>query len=98
GARPAKWRWTKSPVYDAPAALREVFPSDRWLFVGWGDNATEPSGEIAARDATLSAAGNLSVDLETQRNAGVPYNYVLEGDVEDVSRQHFANRAPVVAH
>ena len=98
GARPAKWRWTKSPLYDAPSSFREAFPSERWLFVGWGDNATEPGGEVAARDATLTVTGNLSVDLQTERNAGVPYSYTLEGDVEDVSRQHIANRAGVVVH
>jgi uncharacterized protein YfaS (alpha-2-macroglobulin family) len=98
GARPAKWRWTKSPVYDAPASLREAFPSDRWLFVGWADGAREAGGEVSAREAKLTAAGNLTVDLETERRAGVPYNYVLEGDVEDVSRQHIANRAAVLVH
>jgi uncharacterized protein YfaS (alpha-2-macroglobulin family) len=98
GARPAKWRWTRSPVYDAPASFREVFPSDRWLFVGWADGAPEPVGEVAARDVTLTAAGNLTVDLQTERSAGLPYSYVLEGDVEDVSRQHIANRSMVLVH
>ena len=98
GARPAKWRWTRSPVFDAPASLREAFPNERWLFVGWPDESAEPGGEVAARDAKLTAAGNLSIDLETQRNAGVPYSYTLEGDVEDVSRQHIANRGAVVVH
>ena len=34
----------------------------------------------------------------TTRDAGVPYVYTLEGDVEDVSRQHIANRASVIVH
>ena len=38
------------------------------------------------------------LSLETRRDAGMPYIYSLEGDVEDVSRQHIANRASVTVH
>ncbi|MGH9310810.1 MAG: alpha-2-macroglobulin family protein, partial [Vicinamibacterales bacterium] len=34
----------------------------------------------------------------TRLDAGVPYAYTLEADVEDVSRQHIANRASITVH
>src|SRR5206468_805233 len=40
----------------------------------------------------------LALDLETRPSDGYPYEYTLEGDVEDVSRQHIANRASFVVH
>ena len=40
----------------------------------------------------------LSLTLATDPKAGVPYMYSLEGDVEDVSRQHIANRASLLVH
>ena len=53
----------------------------------------------SAREQTkLGKAGDLPLELETERDAGVPYVYTLEGDVEDVSRQHIANRASVTVH
>ena len=98
GARPAQWRWTKSPVFDAPASVRERFSSDRWVFVGYRDGFSSAAEEAAASDAKLNAAGNLSLDLPTRAAGGLPYSYTLEGDVEDVSRQHIANRASVLVH
>jgi alpha-2-macroglobulin len=38
------------------------------------------------------------VALATEAKAGRPYSYTLEGDVEDVSRQHIANRRSFVVH
>ena len=66
----------------------------------WAGETTPPSRVAKWRHETrtLTVTGNLSVDLQTERNAGVPYSYTLEGDVEDVSRQHIANRAGVVVH
>jgi hypothetical protein len=98
GVRPAKWRWTRSPVYDAPALVRESFPSDRWVFVGYPVESPREPEDAAARDASLNAAGTLTVELSTRRDAGVPYTYTFEADVEDVSRQHIANRASAVVH
>ncbi len=95
--RPAHWTFTHSPLSSAPASIDEFFPSDRWTFVGWSaDRAT--SGELQADDGTLTATGQLALTLNTRANAGIPYSYTLEGDVEDVSRQHIANRASLVVH
>ena len=50
---------------------------------------------IRSEEAKLTKDGQLALQLETKRDAGMPYVYQLEGDVEDVSRQHIANRASV---
>ena len=98
GARPAKWRWTRRPVYTAPSPVTEVFTDDRWIFVGAPEIRMSAEEEVAAREANLTASGTLSLDLNTTLDVGLPYNYTLEGDVEDVSRQHIANRASTVIH
>jgi alpha-2-macroglobulin len=97
--RPTHWSFTRSPLYQAPAAVTEKFPSGRWTFVGWSDEERRPAKpEMAAADGELTATGQLALKLETDAKAGVPYSYTLEGDVEDVSRQHIANRTSLVVH
>ncbi|HET7697353.1 MAG TPA: MG2 domain-containing protein [Vicinamibacterales bacterium] len=97
--RPTLWRFTRAPVFSAPSTIEEAFPSERWTFVGW--SASEiPRGraETASDTGTLAGNGQLALTLQTDLKAGVPYSYTLEGDVEDVSRQHIANRASLVVH
>jgi uncharacterized protein YfaS (alpha-2-macroglobulin family) len=98
-ARPITWSFSKTPAYGAPRAITEKFQEDRWAFVGYDDGEEgRQSGEIRRQEAKLSAAGDLPLRLDTLREAGVPYVYTLEGDVEDVSRQHIANRGSVTVH
>lgn len=97
GGKPVTWRYTKSPHYAAPDAITERFGSDRWIFVG----SVEQHGgrdDLRREEGTLGTSGDLALALETSRDAGIPYVYSLEGDVEDVSRQHIANRASAVVH
>jgi hypothetical protein len=98
GARPVTWRYSKSPGYGAPDAITNKFTEDRWLFVGWSDEARPETRDIKSEDTKLTATGTLPLTLDTVRDAGVPYVYTLEGDVEDVSRQHIANRATITVH
>jgi uncharacterized protein YfaS (alpha-2-macroglobulin family) len=99
GARPLAWRFAKSPGYGAPAAITERFGSDRWVFVGsTGEEEPLERGNIRSEETTLGKDGQTALTLETKRDAGVPYIYTLEGDVEDASRQHIANRSTVVVH
>jgi uncharacterized protein YfaS (alpha-2-macroglobulin family) len=100
GARPVTWRYSKSPVSTAPAAITDKFTDDRWVFVGWSfeENDRPESGDIRREEVTLQNSGDLPLSLETRRDAGLPYIYSLEGDVEDVSRQHIANRATITVH
>ena len=98
GARPLNWTFSKTALSSAPGAVREAFPDDRWLFVGWSERQREERGEIRRDSAELTAGGDRQLTLATKPDAGVPYSYTLEGDVEDVSRQHIANRASVTVH
>ncbi len=97
--RPATWTWSRSRGSSAPQAVEEALPDgDRWVFVGWSESAPPDESAVVSREAKTARSGDLTVDLPTKRDAGVPYHYLLEADVEDVSRQHIANRASVVVH
>lgn len=98
GARPVTWRYSKSPGYGAPEAITNKFTEDRWLFVGWSDQERPETGDLKSAETTLAKTGTLPLKLDTARDAGIPYVYTLEGDVEDVSRQHIANRATITVH
>ena len=98
GARPVTWRYSKSPGYGAPAAITNEFTEGRWLFVGWPDQEQPETGDIKSAETNLARSGALPLKLDTTRDAGIPYAYTLEGDVEDVSRQHIANRATITVH
>ena len=99
GERPVAWKFDASAGFDAPAAITDKFPDDRWVFVGEpaDDSILEPNA-IASEQVKLAADGRLLLDLKTERQAGIPRIYRLEGDVEDVSRQHIANRASIIVH
>ena len=96
--RPTHWTFTRTPMASAPSAITNAFPEDRWTFVGWSDSTRPARTEMGAADAPLTAAGQLALTLKTEAAAGVPFAYTLEGDVEDVSRQHIANRTSFVVH
>jgi alpha-2-macroglobulin len=99
GARPLAWTFTKSPLADAPAAIRKDYPDDRWVFVGWSEGDERPeTGPIKREETQLARTGDRALQLETKADAGIPFAYTLEGDVEDVSRQHIANRTSVTVH
>ena len=98
--RPTHWSLTRGAVFNAPDAISAKYPEDRWIFVGYADlqDTRRLSSDVASNDAPLTADGRLPLNLDTEAAAGIPYAYTLEGDVEDVSRQHIANRTRVVVH
>ncbi len=98
GARPVKWTFTRSMLSRAPAAVYDKFPDERWEFVGWSERQNFAGNEVGRDEETLAKTGTLALTLTPAADAGVPYTYTLEGDVEDVSRQHIANRASIVVH
>ncbi len=100
GAKPVTWRYTKAPGYGPPDTIADKYGDDRWVFVGQPALEGELQGptEVRREEVTLTAAGDLPLTLDTEREAGIPYIYSLEGDVEDVSRQHIANRASLTVH
>jgi len=101
GARPVSWKFSRSVSYAAPAAVTDRFPQDRWAFVGYDaldDDRRWESGDLRSEETKLTADGQLALQLDTERDAGLPFIYRLEADVEDVSRQHIANRASLTVH
>jgi alpha-2-macroglobulin len=101
GARAMTWTLTRSRLFDAPTAVHAQFPDDRWLFVGWSedeDGDVRESEPLKREETKLAQTGERALQLETKADAGFPYSYTLEGDVEDVSRQHIANRASITVH
>ena len=87
------------PVFAPPAPVVNQYPGDRFVFVGCCDERVRPeNGRLAGKTAALDVKGQMALDLETQPSDGLPYQYTLEGDVEDVSRQHIAGRASFVVH
>jgi uncharacterized protein YfaS (alpha-2-macroglobulin family) len=97
--RPVQWTYSRTPIYSAPAAVLNKYPSSRYTFVGCcGNGSSSPNGQLAARSGVLTEQGQLQLDLETPPSDGYPYQYTFEGDVEDVSRQHIAGRASTVVH
>jgi alpha-2-macroglobulin len=99
GARPVTWAFNRTAIYSAPPAVVDKFSDDRWVFVGWSERGdVGRAGEISRDAGALTKGGDLAVSLTPQADAGLPYMYTLEGDVEDVSRQHIANRASLLVH
>ena len=92
--RVVTWTYSKIEVTDVPAAIRERFPEERYTFLGWDWEKRQPARTtIATKEETLNENGELSLELDTDREAGWPFEYRLEGDVTDVTRQHIAGRA-----
>jgi len=97
--RPVTWTVTRTPVFQPPTPILNNFPADRFEFVGCCDSNGYPrQGQVASKTAALDESGRVTVDAATAVSDGLPYAYALEGDVEDVSRQHIAGRSSVVVH
>jgi uncharacterized protein YfaS (alpha-2-macroglobulin family) len=97
-ARPATWTWSRSMFGAPPQAVYDAMAdADRWVFVGSVDR-TRDEAPVVSREAKTTRTGDLELELPTRLDAGVPYLYTLEADVEDVSRQHIANRASLTVH
>ena len=95
--RPVRWSITRTMDSEIPAAIHERFPEERYAFGYYPENdmGTE---RIAGADVTLDASGRVTVTAPSTRDVDFAYRYALEGDVEDVSRQHIANRASALVH
>jgi uncharacterized protein YfaS (alpha-2-macroglobulin family) len=98
GARPVKWTFSRTWTTAVPAPIEDKFPSEQWEFIGWSPEQSSRGGEVSSAEATLAKTGDLALTLTPQVDAGMPFVYALEGDVEDVSRQHIANRTSLVVH
>jgi alpha-2-macroglobulin len=92
-----KWTYSKIEVLDAPQKITDRWPADRWEFLGrdWEEDGVSTI-QISQEEAKLDAKGDLALQLETDKAAGVPLQYRLEGVVTDVTRQQIAGRASTV--
>ncbi|HSP14503.1 MAG TPA: MG2 domain-containing protein [Thermoanaerobaculia bacterium] len=92
--RDVKWTYSKIEVSDVPEAILDRFPEERYVFLDrtW-DRAAPSRTNISTNDDKLDEKGDLPLDLATDQRAGWPFQYQLEGDVTDVTRQHIAGRA-----
>jgi len=94
--RPVKWAVTRQPDLQIPQAILELFPSDKYRFGYYPRIERENDGRIAGETATLDADGKLNVSVPSTKDIDFAYRYTFEADVEDVSRQHIANRAELL--
>jgi alpha-2-macroglobulin len=90
--RPVKWKYTKTPLWDVPAKITDKFEPAGFTFLGYDNSIDRSTTTVASKDQKLDANGELKLSLETDVAAGWPYEYRLEGDVTDISRQHIAGR------
>ncbi|MBK5258401.1 MAG: Ig-like domain-containing protein [Thermoanaerobaculia bacterium] len=91
--RDARWTWSKMPSWDVPQSIRERWPADRYTFLGWDDDRPSDRVTVTSEEPELDAQGNLTLTLPTEKSDGWPYDYRLETEVTDVTRQRIANRA-----
>jgi uncharacterized protein YfaS (alpha-2-macroglobulin family) len=93
--RPVRWTLSRSRSYDVPRAVVDEFPAQRYEFLPqeWDASAADETHGLEQKQAELDDQGRLALELPTERGAGRPYLYTLEGDVSDVSRQAIAGRA-----
>ena len=97
--RPVKWSLSREPEYSsAPDAITERYPREQYTFGYFPTRDARAESRVAGEDAVLNTSGGLALALTSDRNADVPYRYTFEADVEDLSRQHIANRASVLIH
>jgi len=91
-SRPVKWTYSKEPVFTVPRAISERFGEDQWQFLGEDSENRRETETINTKDAKLDSKGDLKLSLDTDIAAGYPWNYKLEGNVTDISRQQIAGR------
>ncbi|HYC61606.1 MAG TPA: alpha-2-macroglobulin family protein [Thermoanaerobaculia bacterium] len=88
------WTYSKRELMDVPSKITDRWSSDRYQFLGRDWDEEPPSKMILSQnEGTLAANGKLALSLDTEKEAGVPFEYQLEGVVTDVTRQQIAGRA-----
>jgi uncharacterized protein YfaS (alpha-2-macroglobulin family) len=93
--RPVSWTYSQVHLMDVPSSVSDKFPLEQYSFLGWDWDKGPPPPRTVERseEANLDEKGELSLELETAKDAGWPRQYRLEGEVTDVTRQTIANRA-----
>ncbi|HEX5216455.1 MAG TPA: MG2 domain-containing protein [Vicinamibacterales bacterium] len=95
--RPVKWSLTSTVTVEIPQPILEKFPGNAYAFGYYPDDRQEPK-RVAGETVALDAEGRLSSRTTSERGVDVAQSYLFEADVEDISRQHIANRSRTVVH
>ena len=98
GKQPVKWSVQRTADFTLPHAVTDRYSPDVYSFGYYPRQAERPDNRVAGEAVTLDAQGALAVDLPTSHDVDYAQRYTFEGDVEDVSRQHIANRADIVLY
>ena len=90
---PVNWTYSKEELTSVPAKITDRWPEERYAFLGrdWSE-ASISRQQIRQESTELDEKGELRLSLETQQDAGAPYEYQLESVVTDVTRQEIAGR------
>jgi len=96
--RPVTWSLTRTVMFSIPAAIRERYPDDTFVFGYYPERGERGEVRVAGDQATLDANGQLRLELPTERGVDLAHQYTFEGDVEDISRQHIANRSSTIVY
>ncbi len=96
--RTARWTMTRSAAYGVPQPIRDRWAPDRFVFGYYPNHEGAAFGKVATDTATLDRDGHLTVTTPSATDVDYASSYTFEADVEDVSRQHIANRAGVVVY
>lgn len=96
--RPVKWSVTRAPDVSIPAGILEKFPRELYTFGYYPRRGGRDDERVAGETATLDANGNFTVTVPSERDVDFAYRYTFESDVEDLSRQHIANRSSVTLY
>ena len=91
--RAVQWTYTRRPVATVPASLRERFPEEQWVFLPEWESRLREVETLESKENKLDASGEIRAELPTRADTPWPYEYTLEGEVTDVSRQKIAGRA-----
>ncbi|HEX2835537.1 MAG TPA: alpha-2-macroglobulin family protein [Thermoanaerobaculia bacterium] len=87
------YTYKKTELTDVPQKIADKW-SDQYTFLGRDWEEEWPSTQIVEqKDGALDAKGFLNLKLDTDKAAGAPFEYELEGVVTDVTRQQIAGRA-----
>jgi uncharacterized protein YfaS (alpha-2-macroglobulin family) len=92
--------YSKRTLNTVPDEVADKFPPERYAFLmeAWRPGYYESESTLFQRQEKLGEDGVLKVDLPTEKSAGRPYAYTLEGEVTDVSRQTIAGSASFPVH
>ncbi|HEX7829721.1 MAG TPA: alpha-2-macroglobulin family protein [Thermoanaerobaculia bacterium] len=94
--RAVSYTYKKQELTDVPPKITDRWPEDQYQFLGRDWDEDWPGQQIVEqKDGALDEKGFLNLKLDTDKAAGAPFEYELEGVVTDVTRQQIAGRTSI---